>query len=60
MLLGREPSDEEWEFLDHTFHAYYVRYEREARLSAGLPHLLKNWAAKGRTQSLLSMYHLLR
>ena len=56
-VMGRAPSDEEWEQLDESFHKYYVRYEREAALSAGLPDLLNDWAAKGRTQSLLSMYH---
>src|SRR5437016_6436231 len=43
-IMGRAPSDEEWEFLDESFHKYYVRYEREAELSAGLPDLLKEWA----------------
>jgi phosphoglycolate phosphatase-like HAD superfamily hydrolase len=56
-VLGRATSDEEWEFLDHTFHAYYVRYEKEARLSDGLPDLFRDWAGKGHSQSLLSMYH---
>jgi phosphoglycolate phosphatase-like HAD superfamily hydrolase len=56
-IMGRAPSDEEWERLDESFHKYYIRYEREAALSAGLPELLREWAATGRTQSLLSMYH---
>jgi phosphoglycolate phosphatase-like HAD superfamily hydrolase len=56
-ILGRAPSDAEWERLDESFHKYYVRYEREAALSDGLPDLLHDWAARGRTQSLLSMYH---
>jgi phosphoglycolate phosphatase-like HAD superfamily hydrolase len=56
-ILGFEPSDEQWELLDGTFHKYYVQYEKQARLSAGLPTLLGEWADSGRTQSLLSMYH---
>jgi phosphoglycolate phosphatase-like HAD superfamily hydrolase len=56
-ILEREPSDEEWEFLDHAFHTYYVQYEKDAGLSAGLPNLFEDWAGTGRTQSLLSMYH---
>jgi phosphoglycolate phosphatase-like HAD superfamily hydrolase len=56
-ILGHEPTDEEWEFLDHTFHTYYVRYEKEAQLSTGLPDLFRDWAGKGHSQSLLSMYH---
>lgn len=56
-ILGYEPSDEQWEVLDETFHRHYVQGEKEARLSAGLPTLLQEWADRGRTQSLLSMYH---
>lgn len=56
-ILGYEPSDEQWELLDSTFHRYYVQYEKGAQLSPGLPTLLQEWADSGRTQSLLSMYH---
>jgi phosphoglycolate phosphatase-like HAD superfamily hydrolase len=56
-IIGREPSDEEWEAMDSTFHKYYVAYEREARLSDGLPDLFRDWAGRGHSQSLLSMYH---
>ena len=56
-ILGHEPTDEEWEAMDATFHKYYVAYEREARLSDGLPDLFRHWAGRGRSQSLLSMYH---
>jgi phosphoglycolate phosphatase-like HAD superfamily hydrolase len=56
-ILGHEPSDEEWEALDASFHKYYVAYEREARLSDGLPDLFREWAGRGHSQSLLSMYH---
>lgn len=56
-ILGREPDDQEWEALDATFHKYYVAYEREARLSDGLPDLFREWSGRGHSQSLLSMYH---
>jgi phosphoglycolate phosphatase-like HAD superfamily hydrolase len=56
-ILGREPDDEEWEAMDATFHKYYVAYEREARLSDGLPDLFRDWSGQGHSQSLLSMYH---
>jgi len=56
-ILGREPADDEWEALDATFHKYYVAYEREARLSDGLPDLFREWSGRGHSQSLLSMYH---
>ena len=56
-ILCRDPSDEEWDFLDRTFHQYYVRYDKEAELSGGLPTLFHEWQGAGHTQSLLSMYH---
>ncbi|GAA1960924.1 HAD family hydrolase [Catenulispora subtropica] len=56
-ILGHAPTDEEWEAMDATFHKYYVAYEREARLSTGLPDLFREWAGRGHSQSLLSMYH---
>ncbi|MFL6114698.1 MAG: HAD family hydrolase [Catenulispora sp.] len=56
-ILGRDPTDEEWEALDASFHRYYVAYERQARLSDGLPDLFRDWADRGHSQSLLSMYH---
>jgi phosphoglycolate phosphatase-like HAD superfamily hydrolase len=56
-ILGHEPTDEEWEALDSSFHKYYVAHEREARLSDGLPDLFREWSGRGHSQSLLSMYH---
>ena len=56
-ILGHDPTDEAWEALDATFHKYYVAYEREARLSDGLPDLFSDWSGRGHSQSLLSMYH---
>ncbi|NUR58274.1 MAG: HAD family hydrolase [Catenulispora sp.] len=56
-ILGHAPTDEEWEAMDATFHDYYVAYERQARLSDGLPDLFRAWAGRGHSQSLLSMYH---
>ena len=56
-ILGYAPTDEQWEAMDVTFHKYYVAYERQARLSDGLPDLFRDWAGRGHSQSLLSMYH---
>jgi len=55
-VLDRHPSDEECDFLDRTFHAYYLLYEQEAAPSSGLPHLFRQWHGTGNTQSLLSLF----
>lgn len=36
-VLDRDPSDEECDFLDRTFHTYYLHYENEAAPSSGRP-----------------------
>jgi hypothetical protein len=46
-VLDRDPSDEECDFLDRTFHAYYLLYEKEAAPSSGLPHLFRQWHGAG-------------
>jgi phosphoglycolate phosphatase-like HAD superfamily hydrolase len=55
-VLGRDPSDEECDFLEDSFHTYYPLYEKEAPLSSGLPHLFRQWHDAGHTQSLLSLH----
>jgi len=55
-VLDRDPSDEECDFLDRAFHAYYLLYEREAAPSSGLPHLFRQWHGAGHPQSLLSLF----
>ena len=55
-VLHRDPSDEECDFLDRAYHAYYLLYEKEAAPSSGLPHLFRQWHGAGHTQSLLSLF----
>ncbi|MFE2536419.1 HAD family hydrolase [Streptomyces sp. NPDC059371] len=55
-LMGRLPTDTEWQVMDDTFHRYYAEHRRACGLTAGVPALLAGWEAAGRSQSLLSMY----
>ncbi|MEU9134368.1 HAD family hydrolase [Streptomyces sp. NPDC048404] len=55
-LMGRLPTDIEWQIMDDTFHRYYAEHRRACGLTAGVPALLAGWEAAGRSQSLLSMY----
>ncbi|WP_328871784.1 HAD hydrolase-like protein [Streptomyces sp. NBC_00287] len=56
-LLGRLPTDAEWEVMDATFHRYYSEHRVRCGLTAGVTELLADWgAAAGRSQSILSMY----
>ncbi|MFD6554891.1 HAD family hydrolase [Streptomyces sp. NPDC058398] len=55
-LMGRLPTDIEWQIMDDTFHRYYAEHRRACGLTAGVPALLAGWEAVGRSQSLLSMY----
>ncbi|MCT7356202.1 HAD hydrolase-like protein [Streptomyces sp. 15-116A] len=55
-LLGRLPSDAEWEVMDETFHRYYTEHRALCSLAEGVEELLTGWASAGRSQSILSMY----
>lgn len=55
-VLDRDPSDEECDFLDRAFHAYYLLCEKKAAPSSGLPDLFRQWHGTGRTQSLPSLF----
>ncbi|MDN0197205.1 HAD hydrolase-like protein [Streptomyces sp. S.PNR 29] len=55
-LLGRLPTDAEWEVMDVTFHRYYAEHRVRCGLTEGVAELLVQWGAAGRSQSLLSMY----
>ncbi|MEV8596465.1 HAD hydrolase-like protein [Streptomyces sp. NPDC052012] len=55
-LLGRLPSDAEWEVMDATFHRYYTEHRALCSLAEGVEELLTGWASAGRSQSILSMY----
>ncbi|KAA0930507.1 HAD family hydrolase [Streptomyces apricus] len=55
-LIGRLPSDEEWEVMDAIFHRYYAEHRVGCGLADGVPGLLAQWGSAGRSQSILSMY----
>ncbi|MEV8096802.1 HAD family hydrolase [Kitasatospora sp. NPDC085879] len=56
-MLGRVPSQSEWEALDDAFHDRYHQLSTGCGLTDGVPALLSGWLARpGRSQSLLSMY----
>ncbi|MFF4491630.1 HAD family hydrolase [Streptomyces sp. NPDC001544] len=55
-LLGRLPSDAEWEVMDGVFHRYYAEHRVRCGLTEGAVELLAGWRSAGRSQSLLSMY----
>ncbi|MFI1187797.1 HAD family hydrolase [Streptomyces californicus] len=55
-LLGRLPTEAEWERMDGVFHRYYAEQRTTCGLTAGADELLHGWQRAGRSQSLLSMY----
>ncbi|MEV8457437.1 HAD family hydrolase [Streptomyces sp. NPDC052095] len=55
-LMGRMPTDAEWERMDGIFHQYYTEQRGACGLTEGAEELLAQWRLAGRSQSLLSMY----
>ncbi|WP_077800595.1 HAD family hydrolase [Streptomyces sp. JHA26] len=55
-LMGRLPTDAEWEVMDAAFHRYYTEHRVRCGLTEGAAELLAGWRAAGRSQSILSMY----
>ncbi len=55
-LMGRLPTDVEWEVMDDVFHRYYAEHRIRCGLTEGAVELLAGWRSTGRSQSLLSMY----
>ncbi|MET8949739.1 HAD family hydrolase [Streptomyces sp. NPDC004393] len=55
-LMGRLPTDTEWEVMDAIFHRYYAEHRVRCGLTAGATELLAGWRSGGRSQSILSMY----
>ncbi|MEV6263814.1 HAD hydrolase-like protein [Streptomyces sp. NPDC051784] len=55
-LLGRLPTDAEWERMDGLFHRHYTEQRAACGLTEGVEELLVRWGTGGRSQSLLSMY----
>jgi phosphoglycolate phosphatase-like HAD superfamily hydrolase len=54
-LLGRLPSDAEWEVMDGAFHRNYFALADRAMLTEGAPELLSAWGDSGNTHSLCSL-----
>ncbi|MES4890108.1 HAD family hydrolase [Streptomyces sp. NPDC096012] len=55
-LLGRLPTDAEWELMDAVFHRHYAERRARCGLAVGAAELLAGWRSAGHSQSLLSMY----
>ncbi|MCW5252786.1 MULTISPECIES: HAD family hydrolase [unclassified Streptomyces] len=55
-LLGRLPTEAEWEVMDVVFHRHYTEYRAGCGLTDGAAELLAGWRSAGRSQSILSMY----
>ncbi|MFE7134988.1 HAD family hydrolase [Streptomyces sp. NPDC057638] len=55
-LLGRMPSQAEWEVMDEAFHRHYADHRLACGLTTGAEELLGEWRRAGGSQSLLSMY----
>ncbi|MFV5997998.1 HAD family hydrolase [Streptomyces sp. NPDC056231] len=55
-LMGRLPTEAEWERMDGIFHRYYTEQRVACGLTEGAAELLAQWQLAGRSQSLLSMY----
>ncbi|MET9575353.1 HAD family hydrolase [Streptomyces massasporeus] len=55
-LMGRLPTEAEWEAMDDIFHRYYAEHRTACGLTVGAVELLSGWRSAGRSQSILSMY----
>ncbi|MEU2250517.1 HAD family hydrolase [Streptomyces sp. NPDC019224] len=55
-LMGRLPTDAEWELMDGAFHRHYTQRRDACGLTAGAAELLARWQLTGRSQSIMSMY----
>ncbi|MBH5131687.1 HAD family hydrolase [Streptomyces sp. NPDC044989] len=55
-LMGRLPTDAEWQLMDAAFQRHYSAHRARCRLADGAADLLAGWRSAGRSQSILSMY----
>ncbi|MFF9122888.1 HAD family hydrolase [Streptomyces sp. NPDC014889] len=55
-LLGRLPTEAEWDTMDGAFHRYYSVHRTACSLTEGAVELLTGWTSAGHSQSILSMY----
>jgi phosphoglycolate phosphatase-like HAD superfamily hydrolase len=55
-LMGRLPTEAEWQAMDVVFHSYYAEHRTRCTLTEGAADLLAGWTSAGHSQSILSMY----
>lgn len=55
-MMGRAPTEAEWEVMDGIFHRYYGEHSTRCGLAEGAETLLTGWRQAGHSQSILSMY----
>lgn len=55
-LMGRMPTQREWEVMDGLFHHHYKAHLGACDLTEGVRELLHGWHSAGRSQSILSMH----
>ena len=55
-LIGRLPTQDEWELMDGVFHRHYTEHRTRCVLTDGAEELLAGWRSAGHSQSILSMY----
>ncbi|MEU7137537.1 HAD hydrolase-like protein [Streptomyces sp. NPDC046261] len=55
-LMGRLPTQAEWDHMDVVFHRHYQDHHIRCGLADGAESLLAGWQKTGGTQSIMSMY----
>ncbi|KJY43193.1 phosphatase [Streptomyces sp. NRRL B-1568] len=55
-LMGRLPTQAEWDHMDVVFHRHYRDHHIRCALADGAESLLERWQTTGGTQSIMSMY----
>ncbi|WP_374198450.1 HAD family hydrolase [Streptomyces sp. ISL-12] len=55
-LMGRLPTDAEWQVMDEAFQRHYTAHRVRCGLADGATELLAGWRSAGHSQSILSLY----
>ncbi|CAL9553834.1 Phosphoglycolate phosphatase [Streptomyces sp. enrichment culture] len=55
-LMGRLPTDAEWQVMDEAFQRHYTEHRVRCGLADGATELLAGWRSAGHSQSILSLY----
>ncbi|MGP2442734.1 HAD family hydrolase [Streptomyces sp. JW3] len=55
-LMGRLPTDAEWQVMDEAFQRHYTEHRVRCGLADGAAELLAGWRSAGHSQSILSLY----